>query len=145
MKCCDMDSKSFFLFGARIFFGAWLLYAGFSKFAFFGSSNFVEYIVTQFSKTWSPALLTTALAWIILLAEPLLAVLLLLGKKQRCVWTATTLLMFLLTFGQTILMKETVGDNWLYTIFCLVCAALSSNETSSCCSSSEKSGCCSKT
>ena len=145
MKCCDIDSKSFFLFGSRIFFGAWLFYAGLNKLVFMGSSNFVGYIVAEFSKTWSPEFLNMSLAWLILLAEPLLGLLLLLGKNQRCVWTATTLLMFLLTFGQTMLQKD-AGSNWMFTIFCLVCAAFSSNESSACCSSTsaEKSGCCSK-
>ena len=145
MKCCDKDPRSFFLCGASKLFGAWLLYAGIAKFAFMGPSNFVGYITGQFANTWSPTLLTTGLAWIILIAEPILGVLLLLGKKSRCVWTATTLLMFLLTFGQTILMKENVADNWIYTIFCLACAALSSNEDSgSCAETGEKTGCCSK-
>ena len=147
MKCCDMDSRSFFLFGARIFFGAWLLYAGFAKFAFMGPSAFVGYIQSQFAQTWAPALLITVLAWIILIGEVVLGALLLVGRHMRCVWALTSLLMFLLMFGQTLLMKETVTDNWHYVVFALACAALSSNNKSACCGSSdkiEKTGCCSK-
>lgn len=147
MKCCEMDSRSLFLFGARILFGAWLLYLGIGKIFFMGCGNFVQYIVTQFAQTWSPPVLTTLLASAILAAEPILGILLLVGKKSRCVWTLTTLFMFMLMFGQTMLMKyDVVASNWMYTIFCLACAALSSPESSACCSQkaeTEKTGCCS--
>ena len=44
-------------------------------------------------------------------------------------WTLTSLLMFLLTIGQTILMKPDVIDNWQFLILVLVCAALSDPDT----------------
>jgi hypothetical protein len=44
------------------------------------------------------------------------------------VWTATTLLMFLLTIGQTILQKPEVIGNWQFLVLTLVCAALSDPE-----------------
>ncbi len=64
----------------------------------------------------------------IMIAEPVLALLILSGKKPRSVWTLTTLLMFLLTMGQTLLMKPDVIANWQYLVLTLVCAALSDPE-----------------
>ena len=65
------------------------------------------------------------LAWLIMIAEPGLAVLILSGRKPRMVWTLTSLLMFLLAIGQTILMKPDVVANWQYLVLALMCAALS--------------------
>jgi hypothetical protein len=86
------------------------------------------------------------LAWVILVAEPVLGVLLLLGQKSRCVWTLTSLLMFMLMFGQTLLQKyDMVASLWMYTIFALACAALSDPESGGCCSEKTvKTGCCSE-
>jgi hypothetical protein len=47
------------------------------------------------------------------------------GRKPRKVWTLTSLLMFLLTIGQTILMKPDVIANWQFLVLVLLCAALS--------------------
>jgi hypothetical protein len=90
-----------------------------------GPDMFVGYITAQFDKTWSPHLLNVLLAWLILIAEPVLAVLILTGKKARKVWTLTSLFMFLLVFGQTLLMKPDVIANWQYLVLVLLCAALS--------------------
>lgn len=125
MECFRYDTRRFFLFGMRFFFGLWLLYAGFMKWILMGPSTFVNFITTEFDKTWSPHVLNVLLAWLILIAEPVLAVLILSGKKERIVWTLTSLLMFLLTIGQTILMKPEVIANWQFLILVLVCAALS--------------------
>ena len=125
MNFCHYDPRRFFLFGIRIFFGIWLLYAGFVKWIFIGSHAFVGFITADFDKTWSPHVLNVALAWLILCAEPLLALWILSGKKARAAWSSTTLLMFLLTLGQTILMKPEVIYNWHYVILTLACAALS--------------------
>ena len=125
MKCFGYDARRFFLFGMRLFFGLWLLYVGLVKWISIGPNNFVGFIATAFDKTWSPHALTVVLAWLILIAEPVLALLILSGKKARLVWTLTALLMFLLTIGQTILMKPDVIANWQYTVLTLVCAALS--------------------
>ena len=65
------------------------------------------------------------LAWLIMIAEPGLAVLILSGRKARMVWTLTSLLMFLLAIGQTILMKPDVVANWQYLVLALLCAAWS--------------------
>lgn len=119
------DTRRYFLFGIRFFFGLWLLYAGFSKWILIGPSNFVGYIAAQFDKTWSPHVLNVSLAWLILAAEPVLAALILSGWKARKVWTLTSLFMFLLTIGQTLLMKPTVNANWQYLVLVLLCAALS--------------------
>jgi uncharacterized membrane protein YphA (DoxX/SURF4 family) len=125
MECFTYDTRRFFLFGIRIFFGLWLLYAGLSKWIFMGPGVFVSYITAEFDKTWSPHMLNVLLAWPIMIAEPVLAVLILSGKKARKVWTLTSLLMFLLTFGQTILMKPDVIANWQFLVLVLLCAALS--------------------
>jgi hypothetical protein len=47
------------------------------------------------------------------------------GRRARLVWTLTSLLMFLLTIGQTILMKPEVIANWQFLVLTLACAALS--------------------
>ena len=125
MKCFNLDTRRFFLFGIRIFFGLWLLYAGLVKWICIGPSTFVGYITAEFDKTWSPHVLNLLLAWLIIIAEPVLAILILSGKKARQVWTLTALLMFLLTIGQTILMKPDVIANWQFLVLTLLCAALS--------------------
>ncbi len=130
MNCLNCEPRTFFLFGIRICFGLWLLYAGLFKWISFGPDAFVGYITTEFDKTWSPHLLNVFLAWVILIAEPLLAALILIGWKARLVWTLTTLLMFMLTIGQTILMKPDVIANLQYLVLTLACAALSDSETS---------------
>jgi uncharacterized membrane protein YphA (DoxX/SURF4 family) len=142
MKCCEMESKDLFVLSSRLLFGAWLLYLGLSKIFILGPETFVGYINAEFAKTWSPPVLTTLLAWLILIAEPILGALLILGRKLRCVWMLTALLMFTLMFGQTLLQKfDVVFNNWAYTIFCIACASMAKKEDSSCCSS--KTSCCS--
>ncbi len=125
MEFLRYDSRRFLLFGLRFFFGAWLLYVGLSKWVFMGPGTFVGYVTGQFDKTWSPHALNVALAWLILVAEPVLAVLILSGRKARAVWTLTSLFMFLLVAGQTILMKPDVIANWQFLVLVLLCAALS--------------------
>jgi uncharacterized membrane protein YphA (DoxX/SURF4 family) len=125
MEYLRYDTRRFFLFGIRLFFGAWLLYAGLSKWIFMGPGTFVGFITAEFDKTWSPHGLNVMLAWLILVAEPVLALLILSGRKARLVWALTSLLMFLLTIGQTILMKPDVIANWEYLALVLLCAALS--------------------
>ena len=124
-KNLSYDTRRFFLFWIRIFFGSWLLYAGLAKWIMMGPGTFVGFVTAEFDKTWSPHILNVGLAWLIIVTEPVLAVLILSGKKARIVWTLTSLLMFLLTIGQTILMKPEVIANWQYLILTLVCAALS--------------------
>lgn len=124
MEFLGYDIRRFFLFGIRLFFGAWFLYVGLSKWILIGPGAFVGHISSQFDKTWSPHVLNVSLAWLILVAEPVLAVLILSGRKARMVWTLTSLLMFLLTIGQTILMKPDVIGNWQFTVLALACAAL---------------------
>jgi hypothetical protein len=119
------DGRRFFLLGVRFFFGSWLLYVGLSKWILIGPTSFVGYLAAQFDKTWSPHVLNVSLAWLILVAEPVLAILILSGKMARQVWTLTSLFMFLLTIGQTILMKPDVIANWQFLVLALSCAALS--------------------
>lgn len=125
MKCLNEDGRKFFLCGMRFFFGVWFLYVGLVKWISIGPGTFVGYITADFDKTWSPHMLNVLLAWLIIIAEPVLAVLILSGKKARTVWTLTSLFMFMLTLGQTILMKPDVNANWQYLVLTLVCAALS--------------------
>ena len=129
MEIWNYNSRRFFLWGMRFFFGSWLLYVGLSKWIFMGPDTFVGYITTQFDKTWSPHILNVLLAWLIMTAEPVLAILILYGRKARKVWMLTSLLMFLLTIGQTILMKPEVIANWQYLVLTLACAALSDPDT----------------
>jgi uncharacterized membrane protein YphA (DoxX/SURF4 family) len=131
MEFLKNDTRRFFLFGIRFFFGAWLLYAGLSKWIFMGPGVFVGYISSQFDKTWSPHMLNVSLAWLIMVAEPVLAVLILSGKKARTAWALTSLFMFLLVIGQTILMKPDVIVNWQYLVLVLLCAALSDPDPAS--------------
>ena len=125
MKCLTYDTRRFFLCGIRICFGLWLLYAALMKWFVMGPNTFVGFITSAFDKTWSPHVLNVALAWLIMTAELVLSVLILLGKKERLVWTLTTMLMFLLVIGQSILMKPDVIANWQYLVLTLTCAALS--------------------
>jgi uncharacterized membrane protein YphA (DoxX/SURF4 family) len=129
MELWDYNSRRFFLWGIRLFFGFWLLYVGLSKWIFMGPDMFVGFITSQFDKTWSPHFLNVLLAWLIMCAEPVLAVLILSGWKARKVWMLTSLFMFLLAFGQTILMKPEVIANWQYLVLTLACAAMSDPET----------------
>ena len=131
MKCSSYDTRNFFLLGMRLFFGIWLLYVGLTKWIVFGPAGFVAMITGQFKDTWSPHTLNIFLAWLIIIAEPVLAIWILLGQKQRIVWSLTAVLMFLLTIGQTILMKPDVIANWQYLVLTLVCAALSDPAPSS--------------
>ena len=125
MEFLKYDTRRFFLFGIRFFFGAWLLYVGLSKWIFMEPGVFVGYVAAQFDKTWSPHLLNVSLAWLILVAEPVLAMLILSGREARKVWTLTSLFMFLLIIGQTILMKPDIIANWQFLVLVLLCAALS--------------------
>jgi len=125
MGILNYDTRRFFLFGIRLFFGSWLLYVGLSKWVIMGPGVFVGYIAAQFDKTWSPHMLNVSLAWLILVAEPVLAILILSGRKAREVWMLASLFMFLLTIGQTILMKPDVIANWQFLVLVLLCAALS--------------------
>ena len=129
MECCNSDPKKYFVCWMRLFFGIWLFYVGFVKWYAIGASAFVGMITTKFDPTWSPHILNVGLAWIILCAEPLLGLALLSGQKAREVWTLTALLMFMLTFGQTMLFDPTVVYNWMYTILALTCASLSCSAT----------------
>jgi len=128
MRFLTYDTKKFFLFGMRVFFGTWLLYAGLFKWIAMGPEAFAGFIATEFDKTWSPHALNVFLAWVIIIAEPVLAALILSGKKVRLAWALTAALMFLLTIGQSILMKPDVIANWQYLVLTLVCAALSDPE-----------------
>ena len=125
MKFCSYDTRNFFLLGMRLFFGSWLLYVGGVKWVMMGPEVFSGYITTDFDKTWSPHMLNVMLAWLIIIAEPALGLFILTGIKPRAAWALTALLMYLLAFGQTMLMKPQAIDNWHYVVLTLVCAALS--------------------
>ena len=144
MKCSDMDCKSYFLHGMRFFFGAWLLYLGVAKWMFMGPDMFIGWITSEFDspKTWSPHAFNVALAWVILIAEPLIGAWILSGQRARCAWMSAAMLMFILAFGQTMIMKyDVVANNWQYLVLALVCASMSA-PSSSCCEGEKKTGCC---
>ncbi len=82
-------------------------------------------VTSMFDKTWSPHWLNVLLAWIILIAEPVLSLWILSGKWQRLAWTLTSIFMFQLVAGQTLLMKPDVIANWQYLVLTVVCASLS--------------------
>ena len=125
MKFLHEDGRHFFLLGIRLFFGIWLLYVGVTKWLFMGPNTFVGYITSQFDKTWSPHLLNMVLSWVILITEPILGILILSGKKARIVWSLAALFMFMLTVGETMLMKADLIGNWQFTVLTLACATLS--------------------
>lgn len=125
MNCCQMDARTYFLFCIRIFFGTWLLYVGLVKWFSIGPAGFIGFITAEFDKTWSPHLLNVFLGWVIIIAEPLLALFILSGRSPRVAWSMVALLMFMLVIGQTILMKPDVVGNWQYLILALACGALS--------------------
>lgn len=125
MKCFGYEARQFFLFGLRFYFGIWLFYAGLMKWISIGPGTFAGHIAVEFDKTWSPHPLNVFLAWVILVAEPVLAILILSGWKARLVWALTSLFMFMLTMGQSILMKPDVIANWQFLVLVLTCAALS--------------------
>lgn len=127
---CTLSPREFFLQGARLAFGIWLLYAGAIKWIG-GPANFIGYITSQFDATWSPHILNLVLGWLIIVAEPVVALWLLSGKKQRCAWTVASLLMYLLLIGVTILRKPDVIANFQYFLFCLACAAWSNDNCNS--------------
>jgi len=130
MSFLRLEAKAFFVFAMRWFFGLWLLYVGLVKWITIGPMPFTGMIATQFDKTWSPHALNIVLAWVIIVAEPVLASLVLWGRKPRLVWTLVAVLMFMLAMGQTILMKPDVIVNWQYTVLALACAALSEPDKS---------------
>jgi uncharacterized membrane protein YphA (DoxX/SURF4 family) len=125
MDLLNYDSRRYFVFWIRIFFGIWLLYAGLFKWFAIGPTGFVNMITGDFDKTWSPHPLNVFLAWVILIAEPLLSLWILTGIRQRLAWTLTSLLMFELVAGQSLLMKPDVIYNWMYLVLTVTCAALS--------------------
>ena len=87
-----LDARAFFLEGMRFFFGSWLLYVGGVKWFQFGAEAFIGMITSEFDKTWSPHLLNAFLAWVILIAEPLLGIFILAGVQRRMIWSATAAL-----------------------------------------------------
>lgn len=125
MNCWQADTRRFFLCGIRIFFGFWLLYVGLAKWFIIGPATFVGLITSEFDQTWSPHGLNSILAWVIMITEPLLALLILSGWTARLAWSLAAAFMFMLTMGQTILMKPEVIANWQYLVLVLVVAALS--------------------
>lgn len=118
--------------GMSLLFGTWLLYVGASKWVA-GPGGFVDHIAVGFSSTWSPDILNRLLAWIILIAEPVLGAWLISGCCASLAWSATALLMFMLTMGMTLKQEfGTVANNWQYVVLALACATLSKNDAACC-------------
>lgn len=116
---CKTDNKFLCLF--RLFFGSWLLFVGVMKWIGPGPSGFVKYIEGTFATTWAAGPLVTVLAWLILVAEPLIGALLILKGNKKGPWMMASLLMFMLVLGQSILQNyAVVANNWFYLFICLV-------------------------
>ena len=124
------DTRRYFVLAMRLSFGVWLLYAGLMKWLVIKPQAFVGMITTMFDATWSPHALNVALAWLIMTAEPVLALWILTGKRARLAWTCTAALMFLLVLGQSLLMKPDVIANWQYLVLTWACASLSDPDQS---------------
>mgnify|MGYP001403041986 CR=1 FL=1 len=164
--CCkNMTTKQLFAFLLSLTFGVWLLYIGAAKWcpSIVGVSNFIGYVTSDFEKTWLPGFLVVLTAWVILIAEPVLGLLLIISRGRcRLTWLLTAALMFILLLGQTIKGEHaTVANIWQYLVLCIIgaccaekaclfskdsCCDKSSEKTSSgCCSGEGKSdSCCSK-
>lgn len=125
---CSTDPKGQFVALISVFFGLWLLYVGLMKWFVFGPGQFISMLEGSFAKTWVPPLLTRGLTIIILVAEPLLGLWLMSCKLRKLAWFFTSLLMFQLMLGQTILQEQTVFQNWGYCVLAVLCFALSENK-----------------
>ena len=127
----EADGKELFLFYARWAFGIWLLYLGMMKWIG-GPVNFIGYITKDFAAAWPPEMMVVGLGWIILVLEPLLGALLILGWRQRLVWLITADLMWVLLFGKSIVHDyPTVASNWHYCVFALAMGCMSPKEEKS--------------
>ena len=125
------EGKELFLFGLRWSFGFWLLYVGAMKWIN-GPAGFIGYIGKDFANAWPPEIMITVLGWIIVVAEPLLGLLLIIGWRPRLVWLATAKLMWILMFGKTIVQDyPTVANNWQYFVLALAACCLTPPEKSS--------------
>jgi hypothetical protein len=51
------------------------------------------------------------------------------GIRQRLAWTLTSIFMFQLVAGQSLLMKPDVVYNWHYLVLTVVCASLSTEKS----------------
>ena len=115
----EADSKELFLFSLRWSFGFWFLFIGLSKW-FKGADKFVGYITSEFSTTFLPEALVHFTGWIILILEPLLGLLLMIGFFPRATWLVTAKLLFILMLGKSILGDhQTVSNNWFYIVLAL--------------------------
>jgi uncharacterized membrane protein YphA (DoxX/SURF4 family) len=131
-KIANMCGRELFLRGARLAFGFWLLFVGATKWIN-GASGFVGYISSTFAETWAPPAMVIVMAWGILVLEPLCGIWLLLTKNCRMSWLVTALLLFTLTFGQTMLGNyDVVANNWQYFFLALGCAALTKQCDTAC-------------
>jgi uncharacterized membrane protein YphA (DoxX/SURF4 family) len=138
-KIANMCGRELFLRGARLAFGLWLFYVGAMKWISLeggfldGADSFVASIDATFRGTWVPRKMTLILAWVILVLEPLCGAWLVLAKNCRMSWLVTALLLFTLTFGQSILGNhDVVANNWQYFFLALGCAALTKQCDTAC-------------
>jgi uncharacterized membrane protein YphA (DoxX/SURF4 family) len=118
-----MSTKELMLFCLRFFFGFWLLFVGTTKWVM-GHQGFIGYISNEFASTFLPSFLVTITAWIIIIAEPLLGLLLIIGFRPRLTWLLTAKLLFILIIGKTILSDfQTVSNNWIYLLMAIGAAS----------------------
>lgn len=143
---CKGDNK--FLCALRFFLGSWFLFVGLMKWFGPGPTGFVGYIQSTFANTWAPSGLVGILAWLILIAEPVVGLGLLVRGNRKCPWALGCLLMFMLVIGQTILQNyAVVANNWFYLFMLIIGFGMAegccgASKTSCCDSTEKKDGCC---
>lgn len=114
-KCCWCDARACGVALARWVIGMVLLLAGIAKLG--NVSGTVQYITSQFEKTWLPSALLVPYAYALPFVETGLGALLLLGIARNAMLFVTGLLFLSLTFGQMLLSQpQVIFQNMIYTV-----------------------------
>src|SRR5687768_447916 len=110
--CCDARACGVAL--ARWVVGVIVLFAGIAKVG--NVPGFVQYIKSQFEKTWLPSALLVPYAYALPFVEVALGALLILGIARNAVLFVAGLFFISLTFGQVLLSAPTVYQNMIFTV-----------------------------
>ena len=113
-KCCSCDPRASAVALGRWVIGVVLFFAGIAKFP--NVAGFVQYMTSQFEKTWLPKALLVPYGYALPFAEVALGALLLLGIARNAVLFITGLLFITLTFGQLLLAQPIVFQNAMYVV-----------------------------
>ena len=113
-KCGWCDARACAVALGRWVIGVVLLFAGIAKLG--NVSGTVNYITSEFAKTWLPKALLVPYAYALPFVETALGALLLLGIARNAVLFVTGLLFITLTFGQVLLQQPIVFQNMMYTV-----------------------------